>query len=184
MARTRPTILGRREVAASRLFRVEAVDLRFANGCETRFERLVGSGRGAVLVVPMPDPETILLVREYAAGTDRYELGFPKGRIEGEEPVLEAGNREIMEEVGFGAGRLEKLASLSLAPAYSSHLTHVVLATDLYPRRLPGDEPEPLEVVEWRLADVEGLLARDDVTEARTIAALFMVRERLAGRSG
>jgi ADP-ribose diphosphatase len=57
-----------------------------------------------------------------------------------------------------------------------------VLAQDLYPERLQGDEPEELEVVPWRMDELHLLLARDDVTEGRSIAALFMAREYLAGR--
>jgi ADP-ribose diphosphatase len=63
-----------------------------------------------------------------------------------------------------------------------THMAHVVLAQDLYPERLAGDEPEPLEVVPWKLAELHTLVARDDVTEGRSIAALFMAREYLAGR--
>lgn len=182
--RDRPAVLGRRQVAKSRLFEVESLDLRFANGTETRYERLVGSGAGAVLVVPMLDADTVLLIREYAAGVHRYELALPKGRIEEGEAVLAAANREIMEEVGYGAGSLEQLTSLTLAPSYSTHETHVVLARDLYEKRLPGDEPEEIEVVPWRLSELEALLDREDVSEARSIAALFMVRERLGREAG
>ncbi|RZA16036.1 MAG: ADP compounds hydrolase NudE, partial [Lysobacteraceae bacterium] len=60
---------------------------------------------------------------------------------------------------------------------YMSHLTHVVLARDLYPQRLPGDEPEELEVVPWKLAEIDLLLDREDFSEGRTIAALFLARE-------
>jgi ADP-ribose diphosphatase len=45
-----------------------------------------------------------------------------------------------------------------------------------------GDEPEELEVVPWKMAELHTLLGRDDVTEGRSIAALFMAREYLAGR--
>jgi ADP-ribose diphosphatase len=175
-----PRVLGRRLLAETRVFRVEGVELEFSNGVRRHYERLLGSERGAVLVVPMPDAETVLLIREYAGGTERYELSFPKGRIEeGEDPVAAAG-REIREEIGLAARRLEQVASMTLAPGYLRHVTHVVLARDLYPSPLPGDEPEPIEVVPWPLADLAGLCARPDFTEARSIAALYRVRELLA----
>ena len=63
-----------------------------------------------------------------------------------------------------------------------THMAHIVLGQDLYEERLEGDEPEELEVVPWKLADLHELIARDDVTEGRSIAALFMAREYLAGR--
>lgn len=179
--RTKPRILSSRTVARSRLFHVEEVELQFSNGVNTRYERLVGSARGAVLIVPVLDDGNVLLIREYAAGTHRYELALPKGRIEPGEDLLAAANREIMEEVGYGARDLSHLTSLTIAPGYLSHTTHVVLARDLHPQRLPGDEPEDIEVIPWPLAQIEALMGREDFTEARSIAALYLARERLRG---
>ena len=176
----KPEILATETVARSRLFEIEQVDLRFANGREVRFEKLVSRGFGAVLLVPVPAPGRVLLVREYAAGVDRYELQLPKGRVERGEELLAAANRELMEEVGHGARRMQRVTGLTLAPGYLGHVTEIVLARDLYPRRLPGDEPEPPEVVEWSLDDLPRLFARDDCTEARTVAALYIVRDFLA----
>lgn len=175
----KPRILQVSEVARSRLFRIEQVDLRFASGVETQFERLQANAAGAVLIVPMQDDDTVLLVREYAVGVERYELGLPKGRIEPGEDALATANRELMEEVGLAAERLTLLAGLTVAPGYFGHITHIVLAQDLYPEKRAGDEPEPIEIVPWRLSALDSLLRRDDMTEARSIAALFMVRERM-----
>ena len=175
-----PAIVHRETVARTRIFQVEQLDLRFSNGAETRYERLVGSAHGAVLVVPVLDGDTVLMIREYAAGVHRYELALPKGRVEAGESLLEAANREMMEEVGYAARRLRHLTSLTLAPGYLSHTTHVILAEDLYPQRAEGDEPEPIEVVPWPLARLGDLLACEDCTEARSIAALFMVKEALS----
>ncbi len=134
-----------------------------------------------MLVVPMPDARTLLLAREYAAGTDRYELGFPKGIVEPGEDLLEAAGREIREEIGCGARDLRLLHKVSLAPGYIQHETHLVLARDLYRERAQGDEPEPIEVVPWDLGKLDALLERDDFTEARSIAALFLIK-RFLGR--
>ena len=171
----KPKVLARRLVAQTRIFRVEQVDLAFSNGNRRCFERILG-GRGSVLIVPMRDAQTLLLVREYAAGTDRYELGFPKGVVEPGEDLLQAAGREIREEIGYGSRDLRLVRSLSLAPGYIQHRTHLVLARDLYTEWARGDEPEPVEVVPWRLNDLTGLLERDDFSEARSIAALFLVR--------
>ncbi|WP_346950346.1 NUDIX domain-containing protein, partial [Dyella sp.] len=91
-------------------------------------------------------------------------------------------DRELKEEIGFGARKLKILHNLSLSPSYMTHMAHVVLAQELYPERLQGDEPEELEVVPWKLSNLHELIVRDDVTEGRSIAALFMAREYLAGR--
>jgi len=178
----KPKILERRLTAETGIFRVEQLDLEFANGSRRRFERILG-GRGSVLIVSMPDARTVLLTREYAAGTDRYELGLPKGIIELGEDPLKAAQREIQEEVGYGAHDLRLIRTLSLAPGYIQHLTHIVLARALFPRRVEGDEPEPIEVVPWHLDDLDALLERDDFSEARSIAALFLVRRYLASKN-
>ena len=129
-----------------------------------------------MLVVPVLADESIILIREYVAGMERYELSFPKGVIDPGETPLQAANREIQEEIGYGANRLELLRELSVAPGYSNFRTHVVLATDLYVSKLPGDEPEDIEVVPWALNDLGGLLGREDFVEARSIAALFLLQ--------
>lgn len=177
-----PIIHARRDVAQSPFLRAEQLDLEFSNGERRTYERLKSQGLGAVIIVPMLDADTVLLVNEYAAGLGRFELGLPKGRLDQDETVEQGADRELKEEVGYGARKLTIVHSLSLAPAYMTHMAHVVLAQDLYPERLQGDEPEELEVVPWKLADLHTLIARDDVTEGRSIAALFMAREYLAGR--
>src|SRR5690606_21124984 len=98
----------------------------------------------------------------------------------------EAANRELMEEAGYGARQFTELKKLSLSPSYMGHLIHIVLAEDLYEKRLPGDEPEPIEVFEHPLEDIDSLIANEDFTEARSLAALYMardiVRQRKASR--
>lgn len=180
--RNPPIVHATRAVGTSRLLRVEQVDLEFSNGERRTFERLCSSGRGAVIIVPMQDDDTVLLVREYAVGVERYELGLPKGRLDSGETPEQGANRELKEEIGFGARDLRILTALSLSPAYMTAITSVVLARDLYPQRLPGDEPEELEIVPWRLDRLHDLIGHAEVSDGRSLAALFIAREFFAGR--
>ena len=174
----KPTILNRSIIAQSRLFCIESLDIRFSNVELRNYERLArGKPGGAVLIVPMLDAETVLLIREYSAGVHRYEVGLPKGKTDAGESFLEAANRELKEEVGYGARNLHHLSSLSLAPSYLEHVTEIVIAQDLYAEKLPGDEPEELDVIPWKLSNISELLATGECTEARSIAALFMTLE-------
>jgi len=174
-----PKIIEIKTLAQTRFFCVEGINLEFSNGTTAQYERLNTKGNAAVLIVAMLDDDTVLLIREYAGGVHRYELCCPKGKIEADEDILEAANREIKEEVGYGAHDLEFMKSVTSGPGYSNHTTHIVLAKNLYKERLVGDEPEALEVVSWKLSELESLILQEDVTEARTIAALFLVREKL-----
>lgn len=175
----KPRILAQREVARSRLFAIEELELRFSNGAERTFERLMGSDHGAVMIVAMPDPEHVLLIREYAAGFDDYVLTLPKGLVDPGEDIVGAANRELMEECGFGAHNIEPLVELSLAPNYMRHRMQVMLASELYEQRLPGDEPESLIVETHAIDELPALLARNDFHEARAIAALYIARDKL-----
>ncbi|ATM01152.1 ADP compounds hydrolase NudE [Aeromonas sp. CA23] len=178
--KSKPEILKAEIVAESRLFKVESLHLKFSNGEERVYERMRGGNRGAVMVVPMFDAHTLLLVREYAAGTHSYELGFPKGLIDPGENAFEAGNRELMEEAGFGANSLIPLKQVSLAPGYFSSRMDILLARDLFPEQRIGDEPEPLEVIPWPLNRIDELLARPDFSESRSISALLLAQKWLA----
>jgi len=175
-----PQILERRLRDPSKLFEIEQLDLEFSNGARRTYERMKSRGLGAVIIVPIIDEHTVLLVREYAAGLHHYEIGLPKGRLEPGESVLEGAQRELKEEIGYGARELTELTRLSLAPGYMTHVTRVVLARDLYPEKLPGDEPEELEVIPWRLDDLLAITAREDCTEGRSIAAMYIARDFLA----
>lgn len=180
--RNKPVCLHREYLASSRLFNIEQLDLRFSNGERRTYERISVQMHGAVLIVPMLDDDTFILVREYAAGTERYELAFPKGLIEAGETSLFAANRELMEEVGMAARQLEVVKTLTLAPGYFDASIDIVLAQDLYPQSSQGDEPEEIEVLTWSFSDLDSLVLREDFSEARSITALYMVKHLLDKR--
>ncbi len=177
MSTDKPQILNVSLLAKTRIFMVEGVDLAFSNGEERQFER-IKSRRDAVLIIPQQDDETFFLIKEYATGIESYELGFPKGLVDPGETLFEAANRELKEEVGYGARSLEFVRTVTLSPSYMEHKTHLIFAHDLYPEKLEGDEPEPIELVPWSWQNLDALLARDDFTDARCVAALLLIQKQ------
>lgn len=171
----KPTIINKTVIARSRLFEIEELHLRFSNGEERYFECIHGHGCGAVMIIPLLDSETILLIREYSIGVNDYVLGFPKGSIEKREELLFTAERELKEEIGYGARNMSIIACFSASPGYLDSMMHIILATDLYPEAIRGDEPEPLEVIPWKLDKRNELLAHPEFHEARSIAALFLL---------
>ena len=178
--KTLPIIHDSRWIKPSDQFKLQELDLEFSNGEQRVYQRMNTQGLGAVIIVPMKDENTVLLAREYAGGLHHYEIGLPKGRCEKDETILQTAQREMKEEIGLGARNLIELTSLSLAPGYMTHVTHIVLARDLYPEKLEGDEPEEIDTIPWPIANLRELTLREDCTEGRTIAALYIARAFLA----
>ena len=171
-----PKILSAEAVCQSRLFNVEQVELEFSNGEQRVFERIsspTDNTLNSVMAIPLLDKDTLLLVREYGVGLEQYHIGFPKGLIDAGEHPQEAVNRELKEEVHYGANRITPLMTLAPSPAYLNSMMAIFVAEDMYPQVLQGDEPEPLEVIQWKLSNIDELLHHPDFIEARSVAALL-----------
>ncbi|MDD7805804.1 MAG: ADP compounds hydrolase NudE [Endozoicomonas sp. (ex Botrylloides leachii)] len=181
----KPEILECKELIKTRLFRVEEMKLRFSNGVERTYERLgrFNDSHQAVMIVPLVDNNHFLMIREYAAGMEEYQLSLPKGLVDAGETVFEGANRELKEEAGFGANNWRELTTLSLSPNYMHHTIRVVVATDLYKERLEGDEPEPLGIETLSFDQLLELNERCDFSEARVLAALYLVKDMLNNRA-
>lgn len=131
----------------------------------------------------MLDDDTVLMIYEFSGGTERYELGLTKGKIDKGETPIQAAGRELKEEIGFGANKLTFLKTITLAPGYQSSETHIVLAEELFEESAEGDEPEPLEIVQHKLSKLDDLTYKQDLTEARSILALYMARDFIKNRN-
>jgi len=90
-------------------------------------------------------------------------------------------SKELQEEIGFKAGKIERLTTLTMSPGYLTQKTHVFLAQDLSESRLEGDEIEELEIIRYPFNKFEELIEKDELTESRIIAALFLARKKLEG---
>lgn len=174
----KPKILNVQDVAQSKLFSIQSVDLEFSNGEKRVYERMRPAKREAVLIIPIIG-DSLILIREYAVGIENYELGFPKGAIDPGEIALEAAQRELKEEIGYGAKHITQLAKLTMSPSYFSSKMNILVAQDLYSEKLEGDEPEPLQQVRWPIARMMELLEHPDFNEARNISALFYLERYL-----
>lgn len=175
----KPEILDVRGIAESNLFNIEQVDLKFSNGQQRTFERLKPGKRQAVIIAAMQDADTILLVKEYAVGTESYEIGLPKGLVDAGETLVQASNRELQEEIGMKADKIEYVMDVVLAPNYMSHSTCLMLAYHLTPSKLEGDEPEPLQVVPININKMDDLILSGKIKEARSIAGLYIIKNYL-----
>lgn len=173
--RKQPKILKTFILAKSQRFKIEGSQIKFSNNVQRFYECISASSNSeSVMVVPIKKNE-LIFIREYAIGTYSYELGFVKGLIQPGETVSDAANRELKEEVGLGSQKITFLKKMSISSSYFSSRTNVVVAENLYPDCLRGDEPEPITKVYWPLEHALSILEEPDFQEARSIGALFLV---------
>ena len=152
-----------------RAFSVRKDQVRLPDGAETHLD--IVEHVGAVTILPIDEQGNIWFVRQYrhAAGLEMLEL--PAGTLEPGEPPETCAHREIREEIGMGARRLQKIGEFYLAPGYSSEFMHIFLATDLYPAPLEGDIDEFLQIEQIALARIPALIRAGEIIDAKTLAA-------------
>lgn len=177
--RQKPVVVEERMAAQSRFFHVQERLLRFRGGEELRVERLLDGGHRAVVVVAMLDADRFILIEEYAAGVHGFVLSLPMGGVGPHESIEEAARRELVEEVGYHAGQVTHLQTLSLVPSHLQHTICVCVAMDLRPAEAEGDEPEPIVSHTYSMSRLLELTLGGVFTEARSIAAVYMVRDWL-----
>ena len=176
--------LAEREVFAGSLIRVGRASFEAPDG--RRFERDVVHHPGAVVVVPLVDDDTALLVRQYRAAVDAELLEIPAGTrdVDGEAPEATA-VRELAEEVGRVAGRVELLARFHNSPGFCDELSWLYLARDLHetPHDRQGVEEEAMSVEAVSLAHVPDLVRTGAIVDGKTIIGLSLAIGHLrAGR--
>jgi ADP-ribose pyrophosphatase len=141
------------------------------------FERDLVRHPGAVIVVPVVGDTHVLLVRQYRAAVEEDLLELPAGKrdVPGE-PTEVTAARELEEEVGRRAGRLELLGRFYNSPGFSNELSWCYLARDLaeVPNDLQGIEEQYLTVEAVALADVDRLIAEGQIVDGKTIIGLSL----------
>lgn len=147
-----------------------------------RIEREIVHHPGAVSVVPLRDDRTVVLVRQYRAALDRELLEIPAGKrdVHGEDPATTA-RRELAEEVGLHAGKLEKLGEFVNSAGFSDEHSTVYLGTELeaVPNDLQGVEELHMTVVEVPLDEVPAMIERGEITDAKTLIGLLLTLRRV-----
>jgi ADP-ribose pyrophosphatase len=170
-------LLRSRVVFEGRVVRVRVDEVRLRSGKVATRE--VVEHRGAVGMVPLTSRGEVLLVRQYRTALGGWTLEIPAGTLEPGEAPEACVQRELAEEVGYEAGRVEHLVTFAPSPGFLTELLHLYLCTDLRPRSLPREEEE-LEVVAVPLREARRLVDCGEVRDAKSIIGLLLAWERHA----
>jgi ADP-ribose pyrophosphatase len=133
-----------------------------------------------VAMVPLDSDGNVLLVRQFRLAAKSELLEVPAGIAEDGEDIEEAAQRELQEEVGYRAGKLERIAGLFVSPGFCEEFVHVFLATELVESRLEADDDEHIEVVRMPVSDAVALVHSGEIRDGKSVVGLLMV----GGRAG
>jgi ADP-ribose pyrophosphatase len=161
-----------------RTFKVRRDTLKTPDHRETKLEII--DHAGSVVLIPIDHEGNLLFIRQYrhAVGGDLLEL--PAGTRDGEEAFEACAAREIREETGLEAGKLQRIGGFYLVPGYSTEFMAVFLATQLQENPLQADEDEFLQVEKIPLKQAIEMAEGSEVRDAKSLAALLLARSYLA----
>jgi ADP-ribose pyrophosphatase len=171
-----PKIISSQKVFSGRVFNVTVDTVQEG---ELTYQREVVHHHGSAVILPVFDDGTVALVRQYRHPAVRYLLEAPAGSLDdGERPEIGAA-RELQEELGLIAGRMEKLSEFFVSPGFCEEKMWVFLATELTEGRQNPEEDEVLEVVRLALDEALEMISSGEIQDAKTIIALMLAAPRV-----
>ncbi|MBF6611752.1 MAG: NUDIX hydrolase [Chloroflexi bacterium] len=129
---------------------------------------------GAVALVVVDQDEKLVLVRQYRRATDKVLLEIPAGTRESDEDAEACARREVQEEVGYAAGRVERLGGFYSAPGFCTEYLDCYLLTDLKESRLQPDDDEKIEVVKLSSEEARDAIQRGEICDAKSICGILL----------
>ncbi len=147
---------------------------------KTSYREIVEHNGGVALAAVTPEGKMVM-VRQYRKAAEKVVLEVPAGKIEkGEDHRLTA-ERELKEETGYTAGKIEQIASFYTSIGYSTEIIYLYFATDLTPGETNFDDNEAIEVMEYDLPELKRMVLSGEIEDAKTIAAILLA-ESITGK--
>lgn len=177
------------QMSSQRLYQGKVIDLALdhvllPNGNETDLEII--RHRGAAVALPIigdGERAEALLVRQYRYAADGWLLEVPGGKLDGDESPEDCARRELIEEIGYQAGRLQPMGDILTTPGFTDERIWLFLATDLEPA--PGgaalEDNEVLELERIPLSRAITMAEDGEITDSKTAVSLLRARSLLHG---
>jgi ADP-ribose pyrophosphatase len=170
--------LAKETVFDGRLFKVVKEQVRLANGNERGREIVVHPGAVALVVVDNDDK--LILVRQYRRAADRVLLEIPAGTREPGEDAETCARREVREETGYEAGKVERLGGFFSAPGFCTEFLDCYLLTDLKESPGEADDDENIEVERLTLEEAIRAMQNEEICDAKSICGILLWAQRRA----
>ena len=170
-------ILNKATLFQGPVFKVERVELTLPDAHTKKYD--VIEIQNAVTILPIDEDGIVYFVQQYRVGSDCALLELPAGKIENEETAQATAAREIREEIGMAAGKIELLGKFFMSPGYSTEYMFAYLATGLVPAPLDPDTDEFLNVIKIPLSKALHMLQAGEIEDSKTMATFMLALPHL-----
>ncbi len=170
-------MLASRRIYEGRIVNLREDNVRLADGRVAKRE--VVEHAEVVAIVPLDTNDDVLLVRQYRLPADEALLEIPAGGVDKGETIEQAAQRELQEETGYRAERLERLCGFFVSPGYCTEFIHVFLATGLSESALEGDADEDIIVERVALVEATRLIERGEIKDGKSIVGLLLALRQI-----
>ncbi len=171
----KPKIISISEIHQGKVFDLVSATIR-ENGKE--YDREIIRHVGSAVIVPVFEDNSVGLVRQYRHAAGEYLLELPAGTLEKGETPMQTAFREVEEEIGFKASKMEQLTKFYVSPGFLDEIMHVFLATGLSETEQNLDEDEVLTVVRITFPEAYSKIASGEIRDAKTMVGLILAGKR------
>ena len=167
-----------RQVAfEGKVFSVEVKKVELFDGSLARREVVLH--HGGATIVALDDEKNVYLVRQFRSPYEKVLLEIPAGKLEKDEDPMSCAIRELKEETGMQAEKVESLGQMYATPGYCSEIIHLFLATGLSFGEGSPDDGEFLQLVKMPLSEAIEKIESNEISDAKTMVALLKTARRV-----
>jgi ADP-ribose pyrophosphatase len=166
----KPKVISTEEIYKGKIFDVSIVEIRDG---EIEYKREIISHKGSAVIVPVFADKTVALVRQYRHAAGEYLLEIPAGTLNKDESPEIGAARELEEEIGVTAGKIEKLTEFYASPGFLTEKMYVFLATDLTETQQNLEVDELIEIEKITFHEAFEKIKLGEIQDAKTIISLF-----------
>ena len=167
-----PEILSTRDIYKGKIFDVIESDIRHD---DVEYKREIVLHKGSAVIVPLFDDGTIAFVRQYRYAAEKFLLEIPAGTLNKDEDPRLGAIRELEEEIGVRAGKVEKISEFYVSPGFLTEKMHLFLATELTETKQSLEIDEILSVERYSISEALDLIRRGEIEDAKTIIGIMIV---------
>ena len=172
----KPEVISTKNLHEGNVFNV--VRSKLKDG-DIEYERDIITHGGSAVIVPVFEDGKIAIVKQYRHPTGKYLIELPAGTIDEGETPRDTAFREVEEEIGYKAAKMQKLTEFFVSPGFLTEKMHVFLATELIQTEQDLDEDEILSVEKISFDISYRMILSGEIEDAKTITGLLLAGKHL-----